>query len=112
MANTNPTKATMAPAARDPEGAGKPDAAPAPTKDTREPAVPDWMNASLQGVSRDELMGMRRRIDNELGRIESGARGEEPSFGISEGTREELERTGRATSPFTGRQLEGESLGK
>lgn len=29
----------------------------------------------------------------------------EPSFGISEGTREELERTGKATSPFTGRKL-------
>lgn len=28
------------------------------------------------------------------------------SFGLSEGTREELERTGRATDPFTGEHLE------
>lgn len=37
---------------------------------------------------------------------------EEPSFGISEGTREELERTGKATSPFTGKPLDRSDLPK
>lgn len=35
---------------------------------------------------------------------------EEPSFGISEGTRDELERTGKATSPFTGKPLTRDDL--
>ncbi len=34
----------------------------------------------------------------------------EPSFGISEGTRDELERTGKATSPFTGKPLTKDDL--
>ncbi|MGW3619482.1 hypothetical protein [Micromonospora arida] len=32
-----------------------------------------------------------------------------PSFGMSEGTREELERTGKAVDPFTGRLLTNEN---
>ena len=35
-----------------------------------------------------------------------------PSFGMSEGTREELERTGQATDPFTGRKLTRADLPK
>jgi hypothetical protein len=33
-----------------------------------------------------------------------------PSFGMSEGTREELERTGKATDPFTGEKLTKDDL--
>jgi len=33
-----------------------------------------------------------------------------PSFGMSEGTREELERTGHAVDPFTGRALTRDDL--
>jgi hypothetical protein len=33
-----------------------------------------------------------------------------PSFGMAEGTREELERTGEATDPFTGRRLTRDDL--
>lgn len=33
-----------------------------------------------------------------------------PSFGMSEGTRDELERNGFATCPFTGRKLTKEDL--
>jgi hypothetical protein len=33
-----------------------------------------------------------------------------PSFGISEGTREELERTGKAVDPFTGEKLTKDDL--
>lgn len=33
-------------------------------------------------------------------------RAKEPSFGMSEGMRDELARTGRAVSPFTGRVFE------
>ena len=35
-----------------------------------------------------------------------------PSFGMSEGTREELERTGHAVDPFTGRKLTRADLPK
>jgi hypothetical protein len=35
-----------------------------------------------------------------------------PSFGMSEGTREELERTGHAVDPFTGKALTSEDLSK
>lgn len=49
--------------------------------------------------------------DRELGELETAMRAErqrraraprEPSFGMSEGERDELERTGRTVSPFTG----------
>jgi len=114
MADTKGTKATMAPAARDPEGASSsPGAAESGVR--RNTEIPDEMHRSLQAVSRDELLAMRARIDAELGRIGSGARSAEPSFGISEGTRQELEQRealpererGVVTSPFTGRPIEG-----
>lgn len=33
-----------------------------------------------------------------------------PSFGMSEGTREEIERTGKSVDPFTGRTLTKDDL--
>jgi hypothetical protein len=35
---------------------------------------------------------------------------EEPSFGLSEGVRDDLERNGKATSPFTGKPLTRDDL--
>lgn len=92
------TRATMAPAARSAEGAD----------DDRG----SWLNRSLQGVSVDDLQTLRNRIDKELRR--KAAEPSEPSFGISEGTRDELEQRDRAadpssvvvSSPFTGRPLD------
>lgn len=78
----------------------------APAGRTAEGADDDrgsWLNRSLQGVSVDDLQTLRRRIDAELRR--KAATPEEPSFGLSEGTRVELEQNGTATSPFTGRTL-------
>jgi hypothetical protein len=43
-------------------------------------------------------------------RLREKGRNSAPSFGISEGTRDELEREGKAVCPFTGRLLTKEDL--
>lgn len=59
----------------------------------------------------------RLRAENDRLRAELAARSTTarpapvaPSFGMSEGTREELERTGKATDPFTGEALTRDDL--
>lgn len=83
------TRATMAPAARNPEGEGVMlDARGGPFSD------------ALVGISDEELDDVAAAV-----RAEQSARGRrprEPKFGLTEGEREELERTGTTTSPFTG----------
>lgn len=73
---------------------------------------------SAAPVEHDEMARLRaenERLREELaaareGRSVQPAKPVEPSFGISEGTREELERTGKATSPFTGKALSKDDL--
>lgn len=104
MADTSkpaPVKATMAPAARDPEG-------------VRPAAGPD-----LEGMSLDELQALKRRVDAAL--AGAGRKPAEPSFGMSEGTRQELLQREAlrdsdpvaadaqvVSSPFTGAPVDGD----
>lgn len=92
-----PTKRTMAPAARDPEGA-------------------DNTNRALQSMAVARLQALRVDIDRELRR--RAAEPGEPSFGVSAGTQFELDERERrvaagedgdrivVASPFTGRPLD------
>lgn len=101
---------TMAPAARAPEG--------------EDIDRGSWLNRSLRAVSTTDLQMLRTRIDAELRRPERVVG--EPSFGISEGTRVELEQREHlrqtnpdaaaktvVASPFTGAELDadGEPIG-
>lgn len=110
---TAATRKTMAPAGRAPDGA--------------EGEAVDrgsWLNRSLRSVSTDDLQTLRGRIDAELRRPERVVG--EPSFGISEGTRVELEQREElrkrnpeaaarqvVQSPFSGAELDadGEPVG-
>lgn len=84
---------TMAPAARNPAGAD-------------------------DGTSREEFEASLERLsDREFDRLEEAVRAarrsrrrnpEPPSFGMSEGERQELEQRGEATSPWTGEQITGD----
>jgi len=73
------TRATMAPAARIPEG-----------ERDRLADMSDRDLADLAAAVREEQSARGRRPH-------------EPRFGMTEGEREELERTGTSTSPFTSR---------
>ncbi|HEX6748798.1 MAG TPA: hypothetical protein VF092_15985 [Longimicrobium sp.] len=105
-----PAKATMAPAARNPEGEGA-----NPTPDV----TMDEASRSVQGLTVPELQALRRRVDAQLARL--SAQPAEPSFGISEGTRQELANREAlrdsdpeaaaaqvVTSPFTGAPVDGD----
>lgn len=87
---------------------------PAPRK-TMAPAARNPAGADDRGSRAGAL---ERMGDEEFDALESEVRAErarrgrqglrQPSFGLSEGERQELEMNGRATSPWTGRVMEGD----
>lgn len=54
----------------------------------------------------EDAEGDTAEVTNDAAELRRKARPRPPSFGISQGTKEELERTGRAVDPFTGNVLE------
>ena len=72
--------------------------------------------ATAAGSDADELDRLRKENADLKARLAAAGIPVEPevpkapSFGMSEGTREELERTGKATDPFTGAKLTKEDL--
>jgi hypothetical protein len=83
------SRRTMAPAARTP--AGEDDVAVESVDDGR-----GW----LDDMSDDELEKLQGAVNR--ARLRRDRTPREPSFGISQGEQDELERTGRTVSPFTG----------
>jgi hypothetical protein len=82
------------------------------------PAVPDGP-APASGAEPTEASELERlRAENADLRRQLGAAGQavppakpsEPSFTFSEGQRDELERTGRTVSPFTGQRFVGTGI--
>lgn len=62
-----------------------------------------------------ELLAENAQLREELAAVKSGQPVKrpvptEPSFGISEGVRDDLERNGTTTSPFTGKTLTRDDL--
>lgn len=88
-----PTKAaprkTMAPAARRPGGADD-----------------EAYDKSLQGLSDAELDKLEQALRR--ARNDRARRPIEPSFGLSEGERVELEQHGKTRSPWTGEEITGD----
>jgi hypothetical protein len=80
---------TMAPAATDPAGA-----------DVDRAVRSRVAGSDLGDLSDRELDELTALLSAE--RARRGRTPVEPSFGLSEGERDELERTGRTVSPFTG----------
>lgn len=84
----------------------------APKPAGAEPKVPDVVRSGAALSRHDELEALRKEnahlkrllSDNGVD-YEAPVENRPPSFGMSEGTREELERTGTATDPFTGEKL-------
>jgi hypothetical protein len=79
-------------------------------KSIRTSPVSSTLNAGEDNEEVRQLREENERLRAELedvkaGNLRKSVKPSEPSFGISEGTREELERTGKATSPFTGKPL-------
>jgi hypothetical protein len=89
-----PVKATMAPAARDPEGAGK----PVNERASRVDSLMGMSDREFEQLASDVSEARRRRATRPLA----------PSFGMSEGERTELEQHGETTSPWTGERIEGD----
>lgn len=85
------SRRTMAPAAREPAGADDRPAATERADDGR-----GWVD-DLPDDELDELAAEVQRA-----RLRRNREPREPSFGMSEGERDELQRTGRTVSPFTG----------
>lgn len=85
------SRRTMAPAAKDPAGADDRPAAVERADDGR-----SWVD-DLPDGELDELAAEVQRA-----RLRRDRSPREPSFGMSEGERQELENTGRTVSPFTG----------
>lgn len=83
---------TMAPAARRPGGAD-------------ETSVDEYA-ASLERLSEKELDNLERALRD--ARTRRVRHPQQPSFGLSEGERQELEQNGSTTSPWTGRRIEGD----
>lgn len=65
--------------------------------------------AKQETVMRDVNDDILHQLTEESPSVGDGLR-RGPSFGISEGTRAELERDGHAVCPFTGRSLTKEDL--
>jgi len=117
QAKAQPAKATMAPAARDPEGAGR---APAGGALERAKADKERLLRELgEALTVDERDGETEieRTRREVATLEAavaatrnrpGRKPEAPSFGLSEGERQDLEANGVTTSPFTGERVEGD----
>ena len=70
--------------------------------------APESFYGELEAL-RHEVAELREALAN-AGVAVKPATPQEPSFGISEGTRDELEREGHAVSPFTGNVLTKEDL--
>jgi len=83
------SRKTMAPAARTPAGA---DDVPAESVDDGRSWIDD--------MSDDELEKLQQELNR--ARLRRDRTPREPSFGISQGEQDELDRTGRTVSPFTG----------
>jgi hypothetical protein len=104
-----PTKQTMAPAAQDPDGAGRPAA-----KRSGDGTTQDEFEASVERLSDEEFANLEAAI--QAARSKRAGRPSEPSFGMSEGTRNDLvqmanrpeRERGPVTSPFTGAVVEGD----
>ena len=82
-----------------------------PEDEVRDPsadAVDDDERSELEQL-RAENDRLRALIAEGDARIRA-AKPHEPSFGLSEGTRNDLELTGKAVSPFTGKQLDKNDL--
>lgn len=60
----------------------------------------------------EELRAQLAKSKGEDDRARSPRPGEAPSFGMSEGTRVDLEEHGKTTDPFTGEQLTKDDLKK
>lgn len=82
---------TMAPAARTPAGADDVPAAVENVDDGR-----SW----IDDMSDDELEKLQQEVNR--ARLRRDRTPREPSFGISQGEQDELDRTGHTVSPFTG----------
>lgn len=73
-------------------------------------AVPDECKADVERLAK-----LRREVQDLADKLaEAGVvaayKPPSPRFGMSEGTRDELERTGKATDPFTGAKLTRDDL--
>lgn len=84
------TRRTMAPAARDPEGEN-----PQPAN------ADDGVTGELEEMADDRFDELEQQVREERRRRGRPAP-KDPSFGLSEGERDELERTGTTVSPHTG----------
>lgn len=83
---------TMAPAARRPGGSDE--------------TTVDEFAASLERLNERELEALERALrDVRTRRVRHP---QPPSFGLSEGERQELEQHGSTTSPWTGQKIEGD----
>ncbi len=89
-AASSSSRKTMAPAARRPAGEDEPVAV--------ENADDD--RSYLDDMAPDELDELEAQIKR--ARLRRDRTPREPSFGISQGEQDELDRTGRSVSPFTG----------
>lgn len=87
--SSSSSRKTMAPAARRPAGEDEPLVERADDERTYLDDLPD-----------DELDELAREVQR--ARLRRDRTPREPSFGISQGEQDELERTGRTVSPFTG----------
>jgi len=91
------SRRTMAPAAKDPAGV---DDTPASVE-----SADDGRSSYLDDMPDDELDELEAAVKR--ARLRRDRTPREPSFGLCEGEREELERTGKTVSPFTG-ELRGD----
>jgi len=96
---------SSAPAAKPAAGKSEPDWASAPYS-----LVPEEYRGDVERLAKldREAAELRDKL-SEAGVVVPNVP-HKPSFGMSEGTREELERVGKATDPFTGEKLTRDDL--
>lgn len=82
------------------------------TDDTETPAGDQLGDADRVAELERENEALRAKLASAGVSVDDPRKPEEPSYGISEGTRDELERHGKATSPFTGKPLSRDDLPK
>lgn len=81
---------------------------PTPAAKTAEPEEPWTLSPTVERLQKENAR-LQAALDAAGVRVDPPAP-VAPSFGMSEGTREELARTGKATDPFTGEKLTKEDL--